>query len=525
MQSITNLNWLKKSRFPILFGYFLICLACVSLSFWLVVSRSAGAINYSITPYLIILLAVVATSFLFLFARFSYDKACLFLAIAIPVGLFFLLFILPTDVPDEKWHIFRTMTVFEDNGAHMVVPVESQLNVPDVRLVYADFYGHLVSTTDWNQVSLIERDMSSYLSIHYLVSGILYQIAKMFGANYWVSVYAASFGNLVIFWLAGYYFVRYIPFGKNASLIFLLNPMLIQQEASCSADSICNIFAISFILLLFINYVEDGFSKRNSFFMLVFAVLLSLSKIGAYLPLCLIMLVFLMKIRDKRKRYISISVAIVVGVITYIYIVYIYDGSLVPEARELMRDPSNLFFVLGNTLNRYFLAQLSWYFGECLGSWDISIPSLFWQTYAVLQIAVLLIPEKYNGKRFGVGEKMILTFICLVEIFALYMTQVWWTQNVDHVYDAIMGVQGRYFIPVFIVLLLAFCRLKNGDKDSQSHISFNVDAQEGEFNAIIDRKQVCVHWLKDNWLNVTITLVMMFVYYGNVMAILNRFGM
>lgn len=504
--------------------YFLLSLALTICSLYLVVYRASNTIGFKISPYILVFLLIILAFGLYLFVKNGNKIEYLFLILVIPIGLFFTFFMLPTTVPDEIWHIYRTMTVFQDLGSHMEVSRDATYNIPALSFSYGDFYDCLNSATNWDDTLVIERDMSKYLFLQYLVSGTFFQIAKLVGCNYWICSYIASLSNLILFCISGYIFVRYIPFGKRVSLVFLLNPMLIQQEASCSADAICNICAILFVLSVIINYLSDTPRKINLLLMLCLAFLMSICKVGAYSPLCLLMLVFIFKVKDRKKRISLICLTFIVGSLLYIYFVYFYEGSLFSEARELMRNPFRLLTVLLNTFRQWFGLQFSWYFGCSLGSLDISVPRRYWMLYLILQTLILIIPEKYDGKHLKCKEKVTFTIVCLIELFAIYMTQVGWARSVDGNFDVITGVQGRYFIPFIIVLLLCFCRLKKVDGNNFSSLfnSFNVSCNSD--SKPIKPKDTFLVFIKENYVNLIIIFAYCYVDLGVALAVLNHFG-
>lgn len=509
----------------ILFGlYFLLSIFFAASSLYLVVFRANGAIDFKIAPFVLTFVFIILALGVFLFLRYGKEKAYFFLILVIPIGMFFVFFMLPTAVPDEIWHIYRTMTVFQDSGSHMVVPHEAGLNIPAATFSYSDFYDCLTSSTDWSNVFIVERDMSQYLSIHYLIAGFFFQIARLLGLNYWICTYVASLSNFALFCIVGFVFLRRIPFGKNVSLVFLLNPMLIQQEASCSADAVCNICAILFVLFLLDNYFSSKPSKKNLLAMVCFALLMSVCKVGAYSPMCLLMLVFLFKVQDSKKRTSLICLCCVVGILLYIYLVYFYEGALFPEARELMRNPSRLLFVLFNTFKQYFALQFRWYFGSSLGSLDIFVPIYFWVLYLLLQIFVLVVPERYNGRRLCAKEKLTLTIVCAIELFAIYMAQVSWAVNRDGNFDVITGVQGRYFIPIIIVILLCYCRLRKTSDSSLSLTGAQTEICKNDDLQLRVSYYGCVCWIKNNYVNLIVAIVACYVYLGAVLAVVHHFG-
>lgn len=514
----------NRSKFDFLSipAYFTVMLLCISACFWLVIENANQNTNLEIAPCFITIILILISSFLYMISRSYRRENRIFVIIAIPIGLFFLFFILPTDIPDEVWHIYRALTVFKNDGSSMMVPSDADYYFSINPISYSDFYNLITTNTDWESTFRCSKEMNSYLPIQYVLSGTVMQMAKLFGGNYWLAIYAGRVANLILFIFVGNFILKTVPYGKNAFLVFLLNPVLLQQEASISADALCNICAFLYITFLIKAYLEDENRKRNAILMMVFAFVLCRCKVGGYIPLCLLMLVFIFKLKNRRQRIIVILITLLTGLVGYIFIVYIYNGELVPEARQLMRDPKNLAIILMNTADRYGPNLFIQYNGAFLGALDIYVPKNYYLTYFILQIVVLLIPNNYSYTTLKNKEKACLVLVCLIELFAIFMTQVWWSQNRGE-FDAIQGVQGRYFIPIVFVLLFCLCRIKNinNSNDKEKHFAF-ISRQINKVSAVLPLRANM--FIKHYGIELLIILTFAYIYSGDILAILHHFG-
>lgn len=131
-----------------------------------------------------------------------------------------------------------------------------------------------------------------------------------------------------------------------------------------------------------------------------------------------------------------------------------YNGSSYYETIILLRDPSELFKVLLKTLYEVGPLWIKETFGLILGALNISVwEPCFWVYCLILfASAVFNLGETISFRRV---EKV---FLVVLTIAATLLTIViWreWTLYQDHRSDIIMGAQGRYFIPFFILPLLS----------------------------------------------------------------------
>ncbi|MCD8021946.1 MAG: DUF2142 domain-containing protein, partial [Lachnospiraceae bacterium] len=102
-------------------------------------------------------------------------------------------------------------------------------------------------------------------------------------------------------------------------------------------------------------------------------------------------------------------------------------------------------------MDYYFFTML----GSKLGWLDVDIP----QYYVVFSLLLLLLAinirdERSEKIKIGLGQKAWIAFLCAGCIFAviLVMTVSWTPMSYDHV----VGVQGRYFIPLLIPAIWLF---------------------------------------------------------------------
>lgn len=73
-------------------------------------------------------------------------------------------------------------------------------------------------------------------------------VLRVFDVSAMVAVIVVRLINGALFCAAGSFFTLLPPSGKTALMVFLLNPMLVQQGASLSVDVLVNSAAIAFVV-------------------------------------------------------------------------------------------------------------------------------------------------------------------------------------------------------------------------------------------------------------------------------------
>lgn len=445
------------NRWLIYAAYALCCLAAVVIGLFAVMSYCSGCFDPLLvlcaTPFVLVLTVLGIK----LLLQNRGDVPFSFLVVATPVLLCFCFFLLPGYVPDEQWHIYRVLN-FEANGdGNMVVP--DLLKYGTLPLDYGSFYSLLTNKVDPSAVHIVDRDMSTYLSHLYVVPGIFALAAEWVGANPFAVVYVARCANVALFLVAGYWIIKLMPFGRTLVFVYLLNPMLLQQEASCSADAMVNIASLLFIAVVLSLRFKSNCVLRDWILLVAVSLLMVFSKF-AYAPLLLLLLILVPKFENRRIRSgIYVGTGLVIVLIA-IFVLFVYQGPSFKDAIDLLRQPGECASVLLKTYYEVGQFYIATFAGMSLGALNISV----WQPCLLLYFG-LLIAACYNtlGEKFSFSWRQRLLAVALFCLMTVLITLVLreWSVNVDHRSDIILGVQGRYFLPIAILPLLCFIDCKH----------------------------------------------------------------
>ena len=456
-RSLTMFNkfdWNESVRFILCFSLFSILFSV--LSFISVILFSAQLASKGLVLFSFSLL------FLLIFWALCYLKRSsvtqkpefYFVLLGVPAVALFSLFILPGGVPDELAHIWQCVALFDRNNVGFdVVQVLSQDSIPKN---YHEIYLLFSSGTDWGSTFICTRNLGGYYWHLYLIPWFCISIAKLLNINVLFGLFAGRMLNGLFFVFCGYQMIRFIPFGKTFLSLFLLNPILIQQESSCSADAICNIVAISFVCFLTYLYFSKCWTRRLILVNLIYVPLLLASKV-MFAPLLLAEL-FIIPRKTKQNALLIYSV---VGVICFVaagILVACYQGSFMPESFELMRDP---FLCVKVLLKSFWEMSGFWtesLFGFNLGALTINVWKPCFLTYLIMLFVVCFYNDDNNSLVIDKIDKVLFIAISFINLILIILTMRGWTLTADHRSDIIMGVQGRYLFPVILLPFLCLVR-------------------------------------------------------------------
>ena len=321
-------------------------------------------------------------------------------------------------------------------------------------------------------VSVDRVDMKP--ACYYIPAGIGITIGRCLGLNTVPTYQLARLMNLILFVAMGWLSIRLLPFGKNLVLLISLLPITLQQVMSVSYDSILlalSLFAAAMTLhLAWAEKIRTG--KAASLGAALF--LICLAKYHAYFLMAFLPVIIWLRrkplpaqTRKKIGRAAGIgAVILIVGMAAAWLLIDIpyepgghilaYTGTEGVSLAYLWNHPSKIFGLLYYTFylkaDHYFYTSL----GGLLGWLDIPILHVL----CVAMFGILIAGALRAGEeecRVSKGERNVLwlialgCFACCLAGMALSWTPL----------DAasIEGVQGRYFLPFFLLLFLPLRRL------------------------------------------------------------------
>ena len=120
----------------------------------------------------------------------------------------------------------------------------------------------------------------------------------------------------------------------------------------------------------------------------------------------------------------------------------------------IIKNPFRYMVVMFRSVNVNGQVWLSNLLGMSLGAFIFNLPSvLFFVTFTVM---ILLFAQRNEILKLRMFDRWIFAFVFLI-ISVLILTSLYmqWT---TYGADVIDGVQGRYFLPILLLLAVVFCR-------------------------------------------------------------------
>ncbi len=467
---------IKKNIFII---EFLLCLL-EAITFLRILGGKSGwraSINiYNISILVFIVLIILS---IIIISLKNSDKKIekIFLTFAIPIGILYMIFLIPTFVPDENAHALRAYEIangefiikYDESGdAKTYFPLDLIESGTDGGIDnYIALNDKINEEVDYNNKIESFNPSQSYFPILYIFSGFGFFIGKIFNLNFIITMYIGRMFNLIFGLIIGYYSIKLIPFGKLLLCTYMFLPMFFQQEASLSADSFINSIAIFYIVYnLFLMFEKKEFRKKDKLIFVFLSFLLAICK-TVYIPLIFISILLFKNKNFEKKDLIKLLtftfiISIIFGAIwykfssgytderDYIKIMNVNGGE---QVKWIIKNPINFVKTLIHTSIENLDGYINQFIGTPLGWLNINVNGVIIKVLLVILIFTPFLEEtnfiltKYDRIWF------ILLFLGMGFLSALALF-IGWT-NVGG--DKILGIQGRYFIPIAILPLLCLC--------------------------------------------------------------------
>lgn len=309
----------------------------------------------------------------------------------------------------------------------------------------------------------------------YLMPALGFCTARILGLGGFGLLYLGRLFNLLMFSILGTMAVRRTPIGKELFFAVSLFPMLLELIGSLSYD--CFILGLSFYLSACI--LETGLEKEridrwDIVRISAVAVLLSPCKI-IYSLLFLACFIIPARKFPSKRAYIGTVLLIGLLIVSSIFIsnfqslrqyllpsaeavnsVDWVEGNVPAETYnlpEMLKSPIILLKILRNTVQiqgGYYLFTMA---GGALGHLDeeigLGIPLL----YLVYGITLLINISGTEERRFSPGARLLCFAVPILSAALLLVSML--ISYTPLRTDYVLGVQGRYFLPLLPMLLLS----------------------------------------------------------------------
>lgn len=443
--------------------------------------------NFVIAAFILMLALIWFVYFFTNWKQWKIER--IYLVCGMVLGSLYLFVLPPAVAPDEMVHIFSSYHVSnvilhttgeqEEHGIMMQracdvdLPVSQDLSRENYNNVFEAAFQPAGDT------EMVERPATIITpSILYAVSGTGMALGRLLHLSNIGVILLGTWFNVVFFVGFMYYAMKKLPFGKLALFAVCMLPLTLQQTSSCSYDNI--IFtAIFLITALSLHFAYSGEKiKKSEIIIYLFASFFLLICKGGVYSLIIFLPFVLLFTKDKLTKK---NILIVCGFGILILVILLRNqllGSLLSsnvgagaaaaeeigtyigwaESRaysisDFIHDPKSLIILVCNTL----VLNIDFYWESMIGSrlgWlRIEIPDIFIFGFILILLIGILKKEGEKGE-LRTGDKIgaLLIVLSAVGGSILGMALSWTPVGSEY----IMGVQGRYFLPMlplFLVIL------------------------------------------------------------------------
>lgn len=437
-------------------------------------SRSDALLLWRFESVIVLFMSVSVFSVIYALCFLNVRLSRLFAALVFIFGLIFLFTISPISVPDEITHFDA---VYDLSCIFLRRPVDTSFMTLDgfsnhlnVCSGYLRVLHELGGSFDFNgsaRQNILTDMWTLTYSVEYVPQIIGFSAALLLGRNMVTAFMLGRLFNLLFYVLCVYIAIERSPKFKVLLGLSSLMPMAIQQAASLSYDNFIN--ALSLVLLsALIRAVFSGEKLRvkELLFILIPAALLAPAK-GIY---CLIIILFLfipnecfsgLKVGKKGcfalllgacvLMFAAVSLPSVIRIMNSVRPGLEISGESQYTVSYIFTHPFDTLKIFADTFNAYILQWLGGAVGYTLSTYTLDLPVWIVPVYFAL---LILSAQNVSGDEISLprGMRTSLLLYSAFVIFAFMMTMfLTWIRDTDRI---IVGVQGRYFIPIIPVLMI-----------------------------------------------------------------------
>ncbi|MDO4939097.1 MAG: DUF2142 domain-containing protein [Lachnospiraceae bacterium] len=347
---------------------------------------------------------------------------------------------------------------------------------------------------NWNKLHDADPGMTTSAHIRVVTTPFVYlpqatgiTIGRLFNTSALTMLNLGKIFNLLVFCILVYFAVRIMPFGKSIMMASVLLPMTVNLAASMSYDAM--LIGCAYVFIAEILYLAYGADRAEWKDIVILAIILAVMS-PCKIVYSLIVFLFLIVPREKFKSTgmyaaawailivaaIGASAVVNAGVISY------YASSStgnVPWAGEpgftvsyVLHHPLESARVIYDTL----MYQGDYYHQTMIGAYLGNVNEALDVPYFVIMIltaglVMLPLSASEQDRQLKGRDKLIILIVGLViSGLLLGSMMIAWTPLTSPV---ILGVQGRYFLPLLPAALLLLRNRKLAlTKDVDNYVIF-----------------------------------------------------
>lgn len=426
---------------------------------------------------------------LIVFSKKLYQKLqphIVYMIFALIIGGMYVFIIPLCAQSDEPAHLYRTFQVAKGEiisprkeGRFITTLPKSvydmvELNSENKRREYKKYY----DVRDMMQIELNEEEtmeietVGNYHGISYLPQAVGVKIGMILKLNPYFTAMLGRISSLIITVLMFTWGIKKLPKHKLFASIVLLCPVVLSTAACYSADNmtLASIFVLTSYVLYYMQ-TKEKIKKIDYAILAVLTFIVAISKM-AYLPVIGI-LIFLPKEcfeeNSTKKKWIASGLFLLLGLGAAIWWMKVasingVSGTSSNSNTWIYTNPIGYLVVLfRSTLNNGYDFLENMFAGHFLCHNQIAPYSVIPITYIVITIMAFFSDE--NKEKTTMMQKLTTSGIVLVS-YALISTAMY-VYNTEFKKGVIVGVQGRYLIPLLLMAAVIFANKKKIDIEEQ----------------------------------------------------------
>lgn len=435
----------------------------------------------------VVLILGVSGMFFGIVKKLSIEK--LYLTGSIFTGILFMMIVTPMASADENNHIYKCYDFSslimgkdmpEDKYSHWLRKCDADTALD--KSISAKNYLYMVDTffekpdnTEMVLTNISELTYDNDAVIYYFPAVIGITVGRLCNLST-AAVY--TLGRLFMFALyvfLTYFALKKIPVFKTCLALVMMMPSTIARAASVSQDGI--LLAYIFVFIAYVVYYirnREIIKIKDAIIMAVTGVFMTVGKGGAYIPFLLLLFLIPKENFGKRVKYgvvVGASIALSFGAYCLWNLSLFTDiagsaggteNSLAWTEEEgytikyILTNPVRSLKVFVNSFITFGGTRYSELIGSGYGWLQIYTSEVWVVMYTIILVFTTFTTSSANEEEyyFDKKQKILPVIICICSsLFVIISMWIFWTPLSS---DNVLGVQGRYFIPIAALALMVF---------------------------------------------------------------------
>lgn len=437
----------------------------------IMISRMVTIFSLSIIAYLIFCLSKKLSK-----RSYKIDKAKFFVVAALILGIGIGTLVIPLTQYDEHTHFWRAYELSKGNIISrwenllpksvigLVIDENNEYHLYDRK--YSDLKENLTKELNpKDEEGLFVGGAGAYSPFNYIPQLVGITIGRIINTNPMIIAYLGRLTNFISFILLIYMSIKLIPKEKwkNIVIVVALLPMTLNLATSLSPD--CLAISLSILLVSYIlnmKYKKEKMKNTQICLLAILCIATSLVKI-AYLPLIILFLLIPSEKFKNKKIYYLVFVAILLISIV-VNLLWMSVANKGGTAAIRTNSEEQVFFVLSNPLDFVtnmiytIMENINDYISTMLGGWNTTA---FGTILLILIVCLTTFSRNENENCKGEEEvtlskkdKIVIAFSLICVLFLIFAgLYIQWTVAT---FNRVEGIQGRYFLPILVPILILF---------------------------------------------------------------------